>query len=233
VIVKTLKTALVLVGLGLSFGGQAQASFSPITLVSGNSTPGTVDTKVTYVANPAGNGTFATFNDSTLASATTSAYTVTPNASWTTAISGAQWDSTSATGNGYSYNASVTAIYAITFNVTSLVDPVYISGSFEADNYMNGIYVDHTANQIAGTVTSDPSFNSPTTITNVNISSFLTLGTNTLYFYDVNAPSTGGPAGVLFNLTLTSVPEPSSIVLVGIAGLMGLGFHARRKRAIA
>jgi hypothetical protein len=58
------------------------------------------------------------------------------------------------------------------------------------------------------------------------------LGTNTLYIEDDN---TGGPSGLIYNLNISTstVPEPSSLAMVGIAGLMGAGFFARRKRSIA
>ena len=69
---------------------------------------------------------------------------------------------------------------------------------------------------------------------------------SSIFFVETNAPSFDGVGSLTANGTFSNVgssfepagipaavPEPSSIVLCGLAGLMGLGYTAKRRRAIA
>ncbi len=233
--VKTLRTALILVGLGLSFGASANASV--INLLSGNGTaggpvPGTgADARVQVYSNGT-NGTIP-FTPITNPSYTPASVVV-ANPNWTATISNssgtaAKWDALSP--SGATTNSS-SSIYAISFNVTdATIGAATLSGLYAADDTVGMIWLNGTAltGQLPGT------FTAATTLAPINISSYLTTGSNTLYIEDVN--TNGGPSGILFSFDITNnlstVPEPSSIAMVSIAGLMAAGFYARRKRSIA
>jgi hypothetical protein len=237
VTVKTLRTALILVGLGLSFGASANASV--INLLSGNGTaggpvPGTgADARVqVYTGSTPTNGTIP-FTPITNPSYTPASVVV-ANPAWTASISNsagtaAQWDAVSPTG---ATTSSSSAIYAYSFNETDAsIGAATLSGSYAADDNIGMIWLN--GNVLTGLLPG--TFTSATTLAPINISSYLTTGSNTLYIEDVN--TNGGPSGVLFSFnisnTLSAVPEPSSIAMVSIAGLMAAGFYARRKRSIA
>jgi hypothetical protein len=221
VTVKTLKMALVLAGL--AFGTSANAAFTPITLVSGNGSIGGTDSLVSFTAGPS-TGEFTTLP---FTPGTTAAQIVSPNQAWTS-IAGAKWVSTVNTGNAY---GGVTALYSINFSTAGLGAgvPLYLSGLVAADDTLTGIYVD--GHLISGT--SGATYTSASTIATTDISSLLSAGTSHTLYFDDNQTVAGSAAGVLFSVTLTTVPEPSSLAMVGIAGLMGVGALVRRKRSIA
>jgi hypothetical protein len=227
--VKTLKTALALVGLSLSFAASANAAFSPITLVSGNGTlggGGTVAVTDSIVKFAAGPQTGDFVGPLPFASATNTAYVVPPNPGWTAVIGGAQWDSVASYGSSY---GGTTALYAYTYTITSApTSTLFLGGMLSSDDSISGIYID-------GTLVSGPIAGTYTTATTLGLTALTaaesTVGSHTLYIDAVNQ-NPGTASGVLFSLTLTTVPEPSSIILVGLAGLVGVGYQIRRKRAI-
>lgn len=222
--VKTLRSALAIIGLGLVFAAPANAGFG--TYVSGNGPTGTTDTAVTFVAGPQ-TGSFV--GPLPFGSATTPAYVVTPNAGWTATIGGAQWDSIASYGSAY---GGTTALYAInvgTFTAGQLAAPIFLSGLVSADDTVGGIYINGT--QVVGPLSN--TYTSAASVGPINVASLLTSsGPNILYVYDINQ-NPGSASGVLFSLSLSPVPEPSSIIMVGLAGLVGVGLKVRRKRSIA
>jgi hypothetical protein len=222
--VKTLRSALAIIGLGLVFAAPANAGFG--TYVSGNGTAGTTDTAVTFVAGPQ---TGAFVGPLPFGSATTPAYVVTPNNNWTATIAGAQWDSINPAANQYQGSTALYAINVGTFTAAQIAGGISLTGLVSADDTVGGIYVNGT--QVVGQLTN--TYTSAASVSVGNISSLLTTtGPNILYVYDINQ-NAGSASGVLFSLTLTSVPEPSSIIMVGLAGLVGVGLKVRRKRSIA
>jgi hypothetical protein len=228
--VKTLKTALALVGLSLSFAASANAAFTPITLVSGNGTlagGGTIAVPDSVVKFAAGPQTGDFVGALPFASATNTAYVVPPNLGWTAVIGGAQWDSIAPYSFAY---GGTTALYAETYTITTApTSTLFLVGSISADDQIGGIYIDGTlvSGPLAGTYTSVTAVG-PIALTAAES----TVGSHTLYIDAVNQ-NPGTASGVLFSLTLTTVPEPSSIILVGLAGLVGVGYQIRRKRATA
>jgi hypothetical protein len=214
---------LVLVGLGLGFVSSANAEL--INLVSGVGTPGGADSKVKELTgNYTGSVPFQLIGSGNYVNATV----VAPYPTWAT-LGGAQWDSVSATGNGIPTGSNgASAIYAETFTTNSAFVIASLSGSYAVDNGIANIWLNGTL--ISGALPG--SYDTVSTLAPINIASALLLGTNTLYIEDDN---TGGPSGLIYNLNISTstVPEPSSLAMVGIAGLMGAGFFARRKRSIA
>jgi hypothetical protein len=75
----------------------------------------------------------------------------------------------------------------------------------------------------------DGTFSSEFELSRSDFAPLLVTGTNTLY---INATYQGGPAGLLFNATLTTtssaVPEPSGLVMLG-SGALGLIVCCRRR----
>ena len=218
---KTLRTALVLAGLGL-FGASANAGV--INLVSGQGTVGGSDSAVSVLTGPY-NTPMPSPIDFNLADYK-AASVVAPIAPWTATIAGAQWDSVSPVGN--TGNNGLTAIYAISFTEASTFPIATLSGLYAVDDFIGRVWLNGTL-IINNTLTG--SFTSTNTLAPVDISSTLTAGTNTLYIENLNTG--GGPSGILFNLQITTntVPEPTSLAMVGIAGLAGFGYAVRRKRA--
>jgi hypothetical protein len=228
--------SLALTGVGLVFAAQdssasftPSAGFTPITLVSGNGTlggGGTVAVTDSIVKFAAGPQTGDFVGPLPFASATNTAYVVPPNPGWTATIGGAQWDSIAPYSFAY---GGTTALYAETYTITTApTSTLFLVGSISADDQIGGIYIDGTlvSGPLAGTYTSVTAVG-PIALTAAES----TVGSHTLYIDAVNQ-NPGTASGVLFSLTLTTVPEPSSIILVGLAGLVGVGYQIRRKRAI-
>ncbi len=234
-IVKTVRTALVLASL--SFAATANAGV--INLVSGQGTIGGTDSAVKMLVGPT-SGDFPTtpsFDVSTYQSA----FVANPNPnSWvhpssTPALGAAQWDVTSVQSNGNPGTLGNTAIYAISIGPVGSVLSATLGGVYAVDNSINHIWVGNgsgTVTEITPSGFVSGSFGAITTLSSIDITSYLSAtGPNYLYIEGYN---TDGPSGLVFNLSVnTSVPEPSSLAMVAIAGLSGLGFYARRKRSIA
>jgi hypothetical protein len=240
VLVKTLRSALLIAGVAISFGASAHAGITSV--VSGNGAVGSQDGAVSFLLGPP-TGTFTpTFNN---AANYTPAQVVTPNPNWVSnaaydAATGtaAKWDSTAQNVPSSSGNS---AVYAIALGGAGGLGSslaAILTGSFASDDFLTSIWLNgnliYSYNPPTGAV---GMFLAPNSLGTISISSAFINATsqNYLYLEDDNDPATGGPAGLIFNLsvTTTTVPEPSSIAMVGIAGLMGVGAYVRRKRSIA
>jgi hypothetical protein len=120
-------------------------------------------------------------------------------------------------------NAAGEYIYRTTFDIVG-IDPalVHLTGQWITDN-SGSILLDGVATGI--TRSNDFMTFSPFTITG----GFVT-GTNTLDFVVNND---GGPTGLRVELSASTVPEPSSLALAVIGGLIGIRACRRRHRPTA
>ena len=173
-------------------------------------TPGSLDTHYTLISGPNGPGT-------TSAVIGTSIPPV-----WTPNTPTSQWIgvgnsnlNTSQPGGVYDFQTSFT----LTPGNTGI--PI-ITGSVASDDFVtiavNGVteYTNYGGFR---------SF-SPITLTGFN------LGTNFIDFFVTNAvPNT--PVGLQTVLFGTTVPEPASVVMLGLGGVIAAGFGLRRRRAVA
>jgi hypothetical protein len=162
------------------------------------------------------------------------AFVITKNPAWVSSLPsgpGAVWIGTNSTaGSG----VGDTALYAISFNIP---DP-FVSASFTmffaVDNRLGqtnpGIYLNGNA---LPSSTGLGNFNAQFTYNDASVGADLVQGTNWLYLDAVNL---GGPAGLMFSATTTTVnaasaPEPASIYLLLTALIAGAACWRFRNRA--
>ncbi len=222
----------------------AVTSAGLVTVRSGNGVIGGTDSAITFLGGPINNGFTAPLNAGNLTSAAggPAAFVIPNNSNWAVDLgTSAKWIGPSATSSTAAYtNAGQTALYAVNFNVGPIQGPTTLTFTFIADNYIGGNPADGTGataanaglfingNALAGSTLANPNFFIPSTLT-FDISSFVTSGNNTLY---INQTNTGGWSGLIFDATINSaVPEPSTVLMGGTAGLFGLIAYRRRKRA--
>jgi MYXO-CTERM domain-containing protein len=221
------------------FGASAAHADQIITLHSGNGSIGGADSAISMLVGPP-NSAFAnafTATDFAAASTGPAATIISRNASWlyTPAFSdpSAQWVSTSSGGA----TEGSSALYAIDFTITdAFLTAATLDLTYALDNilgggpnqglFINGVALPGSTNFNSGNYAVESNFVS------ADISSLLTLGTNTLY---INVNDVGGPAGLLFHATITTtgsndapVPAPGALGLLGL-GLAALGAIHRRR----
>ena len=207
-----------------------------IDLRSGNGSVGGTDSAVSYLLGPADSAFGSPFvaQDFTDARNGSAASIVNPNGAWLTPAAfapdtTARWISNSSTGASIE---GASALYAIDFTVTDwAVAAASITFNFSVDNQLGsgvneGLFLNGTA--LSGSTTGG-NFNAVYTFTRSDIASLLVNGTNTLY---INTTDVGGPAGLIFSATISTVavPEPGMVALLGL-GLAGLGLARRRSPA--
>ena len=169
----------------------------------------------------------------TAAQTGTAAFVLTSTPFWIASLPAApaaQWLGTNSTAGT---NVGDTALYAVSFNIP---DPL-LSGSFTLDYAVDnelgdvnpGIYLNGIA---LPSSTGIGTFSSQFVYTAASVGADLVQGTNWLY---IDAVNLGGPAGLIFSATTTTVnstsplPEPGSGYLV-LAALACGGAFGRRLR---
>lgn len=214
-----------------------------INLRSGNGTVGGTDSQITFLQGPAdtGFGTVFTGANFTNAGVGAAAAIINRHPAWIAPASftpdtSAQWIANSAGGAA----EGSSALFAIDFTITDIaIASASISFNFAVDNILGttapgfgvnqGLFLNGVA--LSGN-TSGGGFDSVHNITRTDIAPLLVSGVNTLY---INSTDVGGPGGLLFSTTITTVagsteiPEPSLVAIFGL-GLIGLGL-ARREKA--
>jgi hypothetical protein len=229
------KATAIVLGLFLPSGGVAKAGL--VNLQSGNGTIGGTDSAITFLAGPTTSDfpTVLTPGNFTSAQTGPAAFIVSHYPTWIASLTSdptAQWISTTADGAINGGNPP-TGLYAIAFNLDGGFSSATLSLTYAVDNQLGsslneGVYLNGSA--ISGDSTGG-GFLSATTITRSDVASLLHAGTNYLY---IDAVNRGEAGGLIFSATITTssvVPEPSSLVMVSIGMLTGLGLWAHRKGA--
>jgi hypothetical protein len=209
-----------------------------ITMHSGNGIIGGVDSDISMLVGPADTA-FVSFaaGDFVNARGGQQAHIINRHPLWLAPSSfsdpTANWISTSSMGA----SEGSSALFAIDFTITdAIVTSADIVFNFAADNRVGGLTTDGLfLNGVAlSGNTSGTGFASEITLTRNDIAPLLTTGLNTLY---INLSDGGGPSGLLFSTTITtvgstpgtpSIPEPGTLALFGL-GLAGLVLARRRK----
>jgi hypothetical protein len=209
-------------------------SAASITVHSGNGSVGSADSAVHFLLGPASTDFAAAFTAANFTSARTGPFAriIAPNGAWVPAssIPGALWIGDNVNAASSSGN---TDLYAISFTIPVAFSSASFAISYSVDNQLGGsnapIYLNGTALVPSAT---PGTFSSVFSYSNPSVGASLTTGTNWLYLDAVNL---GGPAGLLFSATITTVdaagaPEPST--WMGLAtGLAALAAFRRLGRA--
>ncbi len=177
--------------------------------------------------------TFAS-GDGSATSNTGNVYNITPHPAWDT-LAGASW--VSAYPNT-GYNGVVLPNWSsgpatMTFTQQFFLPSAVNSGSatFGADDtmavWLNGTLLKPANFTMDGACADGPIACEPGEFMNLLLTPYLQQGTNTLVMevYQLG----GGPTGAIWSGTAESVPEPTTVALMGL-GLLGLGY-IRHKRA--
>lgn len=201
----------------------ASADFIPVFSTGTTSTgalaaQGGADANYTLVSAPAGAPTTATVGTSI------------PSV-WTGNTSSSQWIGPEANLNtanpigSYDYRTSFT----LASNLSA--STVAILGQIAADDYVSILVNGVQEYNNYGTFRNFSSF---------ALTSGFTAGANTIDFIVTNAPNVGpSPTGLQVNVTSATatanavVPEPASVVMVSLGGMIAAGFGLRRRRATA
>jgi uncharacterized protein (TIGR03437 family) len=187
-------------------GSASLAIAQTVTVRSGNGIVGGRDSSVTFLLGPADTDFSSSFTQADFSDAQhgPAAFIIPPNPLWVPGLSAdpnAKWIGTSSSSSSVQGN---TALYAISFTIPSTFSSATLTLNYAVDDGLGtvqpGLYLNGQAvcqNLIATT----NQFVQEHTLTCTGISALLQVGTNWLYFDDVNAT---GPAGLLFSATITT-----------------------------
>jgi uncharacterized protein (TIGR03437 family) len=181
-----------------------------VTVRSGNGTLGGIDSNVTFLQGPADTDFTRSFTQADFSNARQGpeAFIISPNPLWLTGLSAdpnAKWigaNSTSSVSQGY------TGLYAVSFTISNPFTSAVLSLHYAVDDAIGndsnntGIYLNGAAvcgNLVANGLTD---FTQEHDLTCNDAGSQLHVGTNWLY---IDAANNGGPAGLLFSATITTV----------------------------
>ena len=227
-----------LVGVMIAVGLASSANATIVTLRSGNGSIGGTDSFVTFLDGP--NATdFGVLTAANFSSAQTglAASIITANGAWISSLAedaAAKWigDNSGAASNGN------TALYAESFGLFNPVVSATITVHYAVDNSLggtnnlSGLFLNGTALSPAP---NQAGFSGDFSYTNSSVGSLLHSGTNFIYFDAVNG---GGPAGIIYTVTITTVdgttsgtPEPATFGLFGGAVLLLAAGRRFRKTA--
>ena len=211
-----------------------------ISLRSGNGAIGSLDSAVSMLIGPPDSEFVGAFTPTQFSDARTGpqASIIANHSSWLPpslfSDTAARWISTGPGGA----TLGNTALFAIDFTITdAVISSADIVFNFAVDNSIGGVapnqglYLNGTA--LSGS-TSVSGFTAEHSLLRTDIAPLLVSGLNTLY---INMTDAGGPSGLIFSTTITTVgsaaevPEPGLIAIFAL-GLAGLGFgrwaHNRR-----
>lgn len=225
----------------------SSASAEVITLRSGNGA-GSTDSDVSMLIGPVDTyfGSAFTATDFANARSGPQAFIIGNHPAWLAPSSfsdpSARYISTNALAShptpGIGNGAS--ALFAIDFTITDAsIASASISFDFAVDNLLGdndalldineGLFLNGTA--LSGSTTGG-GFDTTYNFTRTDIAPLLVTGLNTLY---INMTDVGGPSGLIFSTTITTVAgdevavsEPGMIAVFGL-GLIGLGLARRRQ----
>jgi len=204
-------TNAVVSAAGLVFSatiGTTEIGTSTVTVRSGNGPVGGVDSAVTFLVGPPTGDFGQAFTTSDFLNAQNgpAAFILSgPASGWITGLSAdpsAKWIGANATAWGNAENPGTTALYAISFPISSAFTAATLALHYSVDDGLGtvnpGIYLNGTP--ICGN--SLPQGFTQQNAAICDITTSASLGSNWLYFDDVNAIVS--PAGLLFSATITT-----------------------------
>lgn len=205
-----------------------------IELHSGNGVIGGTDSAITFLGGPADASFGAAFTAADFAAAQSgpAASIIANHSAWIapsafTPDTDARWISNSPSGA----SEGSSALYAIDFTITDTsIGSASIDFYFAVDNFLgggpnDGLYLNGTA--LSGS-TGGGTFSSVFQISRTDIAPLLVTGTNTLY---INSTDVGGPGGLIFSATISTVevPAPAAAPILAAAAAALFAFARRRR----
>jgi len=207
---RSLSLTAVAVALALVGGQKAGAALIPFTYSTT-----VVQTPVSGVPNP-----FFTVDFTGVGPVSTSADTANP-----TDVKLGTVSYTDTSGSAFG-SVPFSTNYTYTLNITGASNTVDVTGN------LSGTITGGTSGDSANTNPSFPSSIAPPTVT-IGGQQFVVIATAGKYFNAPGSPpslGTGEAGG--FTIQLKAVPEPASMVLMGIGGLGTLGLFLRRRKTV-
>ena len=126
---------------------------------------------------------------------------------------------------GYDYLPSLPTVTGTPTNWTTFIENLPTTNRYSIEFYDTG-----TSNPVTpGNSSSAFQFTSPDSPTTLQGTGFI--GLPNTYSYIYSGPGEAGTLSTIFQIPITTVPEPASIVLASLGGLVGLLAWRRRRLA--